>query len=299
MSEPPAPGFEVDPALEREYALRARHPERQAVYDRMAAASAAFRDLAQAWLGERYAAGPRCTLDLFGVPGATRPSPLLVFVHGGYWRALDNRIFSYLARPWIEAGIAVAMPAYDLSPAVGLPRIADELESALRWLGERADELRIRRDAVVLSGHSAGAHLAMVLATREAARLGGIDVVGVTGLSGLYDLAPLRRTSIAHDVRFGPDVLATLNPIDYTRFVPGSFVLGWGGLETDGFKAQSRGFAERLRGLGHPVVTVEAAGRTHFDLLDEIAEPGSQLFAATRALFEVPPAAQPTDEDLR
>ena len=299
MSEPIASGVEVDPALEREYALRSRHPERQAVYDRMAAASAAFRDLAQARLGERYAAGPRCTLDLFGVPGATQPSPLLVFVHGGYWRALDNRIFSYLARPWVEAGIAVAMPAYDLSPSVGLPRIADELEAALRWIGERADELRIRRDAVVLSGHSAGAHLAMVLATREAARLGGIDVVGVTGLSGLYDLAPLRRTSIAHDVRLGPDVLATLNPIDYTRFVPRSFVLGWGGLETDGFKAQSRDFAERLRGLGHPVVTVEAAGRTHFDLLDEIAGRESPLFAATRALFEVPPAARLTAEEFR
>lgn len=294
MSEPAAAADDaIDPALEREYALRARHPERQSVYDRMAAASAAFREHAPARLAERYGDGPRCTLDLFTVPGAARPTPLLVFVHGGYWRALDNRIFSYLARAWTETGIAVAMPGYDLSPGVGLHRIADELEAALRWLGERADALGLRRDAVVLSGHSAGGHLAAVLAARDPARLGGIRARGVAGLSGLYDLAPLRRTSIGRDVRFGPDVLATLNPIDFARFEPAAFVLGWGGLETEGFRSQSLAFAARLRALGHRVATVEAAGRTHFDLLDDLADPAAPLFAATRALFDPPPLPRP------
>ena len=287
----------IDPSFEREYALRARHPERQSVYDRMALASAAFREQAPGRLGERYAAGPRCTLDLFTVPGATGPTPLLVFVHGGYWRALDNRIFSYLARAWTESGIAVAMPTYDLSPAVGLTQIADEVAAAMCWLGERAGTLGLQRDAVVLSGHSAGAHLAAVLAAVEPRRLGGLEIVGVAGLSGLYDLAPLQHTSIGRDVHFGPEVLATLNPIDFPGFRPAAFMLGWGSLETDGFKSQSLGFATRLRSLGHRVSTVEAAGRTHFDLLDDFAEPSAPLFAAARALFDTPPVGRLPSRD--
>ena len=129
---------EIDPELEAGYNLRARHPEREAVYADMARRSAALRASAPVRLDLRYGPSPPETLDYFP---AARGARLFVFVHGGYWRALDKAIFSFLAKPFLDAGIAVALTNYGLAPSVPLAEIVAQSDRSIAWLARNAGEL--------------------------------------------------------------------------------------------------------------------------------------------------------------
>jgi arylformamidase len=232
----------IDPALEAEYSLRARHPERDAVYAAMREAGLALRARHAVGLDLRYGPGPRMRLDYFGVGPGT---PLLVFIHGGYWRALEKEIFSFLAEPLLAAGISVALLGYDLAPAVALPGIAAEIAAALHWLPGAGLGFDPRR--VVLSGHSAGGQLAAWAALSEGALPAALGLRGLLGVSGVYDLRPLLRTSIGASVALTPaqaeagsPLLALARRRGELRF-PARLVAG--ARETDGFIGQTMGFA--------------------------------------------------------
>src|SRR5216683_5458280 len=112
----------IDERLEAEFALRQRHPEREEVYDGHRRRSAALRARGDCRLDLRYGAGPRCLLDVFP---AGKDAPVLFFIHGGYWRALNKSDVSFIAEPFQRAGMTVVMPGYDLVPAV---RVCDIVE---------------------------------------------------------------------------------------------------------------------------------------------------------------------------
>lgn len=278
--EPP-----LEPALEREYNLRIRHPERDDVYRSFAARSADWYARSGGLRDQRYGAGPRCLIDFFPARRSEEPSPLLVFIHGGYWRALSKDLFAFIAEPYTEAGLGVALLGYDLAPTVTLTQIAAQVEQAMSWLGRSAPTLGVRRDAVVLSGHSAGGHLSGVLAGRSPEQLGGLRIQGVAAISGVFDLNPLLQTSVNRDVRMTQDEADTLSPLGFTHFEPSRFVLAVGGLETEGFKQQSRRFAQRLRSLGREADEMEVEGRTHFDVLEDLGRADSPLFRAVCGLL--------------
>jgi arylformamidase len=259
----------ISETLEREYNLRIRHPERDAVYRGFAERSRAHRARGAARLDLRYAEGPRCTLDFF--PGRGASAPLLVFIHGGYWRALDKSIFSFIAQPFGESGAAVALLGYDLAPVVTLTTIVAEVHEALAWLATERT-LEFDRTRVVLSGHSAGGHLAALLAAAPASKLGGIEPRAVVAVSGLFDLLPLLETSVNLDVRMSVDEARTMSPIRIAAFTARRFVVAVGDLETDGFVTQSRDFAAHVQSPGCESRFVAVAGRTHFDVLDDLAD---------------------------
>ncbi len=253
----------IDPALEADYALRARHPERDAEYARMRAASDPLRAQHAATLDLRYGDGPRMRLDYFGAGEGT---PLLVFFHGGYWRALEKEIFGFLAGPLLARGISVALPGYDLAPAVSVPQIVAQAHAALAWLAQA----RLGCDAgrVVLSGHSAGAQLAAMAMLDPRSPLG---LRGLLGVSGVYDLAPLLRTSVGASVALTAAQARSASPLhalhDGARF-PARLVAG--ARETPGFVGQTLRFAEALRARGEEAEAVLVPGTTHFSVLHDL-----------------------------
>ena len=119
-------------AVERGYNNRASVPEHPQWFERWAKASAEARDRYRPALDLRYGPNPKETLDLF-VP-AQRARGTLMFVHGGYWRALDKADHAFVAGPFVEQGLAVAVTNYDLCPAVSIATIVDEQRRALAWL---------------------------------------------------------------------------------------------------------------------------------------------------------------------
>ncbi len=270
---PDASTLGVDDAVEREYNLRRRHPERGAVYDRFAAASAALRRAEPGFSTLRYGESPNSVIDFF--PAASNAAaPLFLFIHGGYWRALDRRIFSFLARPWLDRGVHVAMPGYDLAPVANVRGIADQVRAATDWLLRDAGRLGIDIERVIVSGHSAGAHLG-------ALTLGEMthwSAAGFVGVSGVYDLQPLLATTVNHDVRLDPAEALALSP-QWRRNATGPrYLCAVGGAETDGFRLQSRQYVAALREQGCDARFMEVPARNHFDVLDDLADPQAPLF---------------------
>ena len=149
-----------------QYNNRARVPEAGTLLlPRWAAASALARERMTCVLDEVYGSEPGETLDVF--PARSDGAPVLVFVHGGWWRALDKSDHSVVAPAFVQAGAMVVVPNYALCPAVSIEQIALQTTRALAWAWRNAPRYGGSRSRIVVAGHSAGGHLAaMLLACR-------------------------------------------------------------------------------------------------------------------------------------
>ena len=180
--------------LEAEYNNRARVRESSGILERWGREAAAFRAThPRAELALPYGEGAREKLDLFWPErGEAGRVPLALFIHGGYWQALDRSFFSMMARGLNGRGVAVALPSYDLCPAVSLELIVEQMRAASLFLHRRLG----RR--LLAMGHSAGGHLAAMLMATDWPALGApANLVGAgLPISGLFELAPLRATSM-------------------------------------------------------------------------------------------------------
>jgi arylformamidase len=266
----------IDEALEAQYALRNRHPEREKIYDDHRRRSAALRAAGNCRLDVRYGNGPRCLLDVFP---AGELAPVLFFIHGGYWRALDKSYVSFIARAFRDAGMTVVMPGYDLVPAVRVGEIVDQIRQAFAWVVEH-----LAPERVVVAGHSAGGQLAAMLALDQAA-CGHGPIVGFAGISGAFDLRPLLHTSINLDLMMSPDEAADASPLlrlgrqsAASPLVP---LLGLvGGEETRGFKQWTADLVAGWRAHGGAATYCEVAGSNHFSILDRLAEADGDVVRA-------------------
>ena len=273
---------------ERNYSLRPRHPERDSVYADFRARSDRFRAHTPHWRELRYAEPDRCVTDWFPPhPDSLTHNgrggfPLLVFIHGGFWRALDHRLFSFIAEEYNRLGIAVAMMGYQLAPEVRVTDILGQITQAMRLLNSMAGQLGFDARRVCMSGHSAGGQLAAMLSGIAPQDLGGHPFVATVPVSGVFALLPLLLTSVNHDVRMTPDEALRMSPSALPRFHSRSFVVAVGGRETDGFISQSRDFVDTVNAAGLPAELRIVADRTHFDVLDELAQPHCHLFQTVR-----------------
>jgi carboxylesterase type B len=147
-----------------QYNSRARIPEHPAILQSWAERSAAARARMQGRLDQPYGLGDREAMDLFlpERPGA-QAAPVLVWIHGGYWRALDKQAQSFVAEPYVAAGALVAVPGYALCPGVTVEHIVRQLVRALAWLHARLPRYGADPRRLVVAGHSAGAQLAAML----------------------------------------------------------------------------------------------------------------------------------------
>lgn len=215
--------------------------------------------------------GP-ATLDLFPAgPG----SPLLVYVHGGFWQEMGKSDFAFPARGVVAAGAAYAALGYGLAPEHSMDEIVASVRTGVRWLAEHAGTFGIDPARIHLCGHSAGAHLAaMALAD------GGI--AGAILLSGVYDLEPIRRTYVNEALGMDRATARRNSPLHALPDRLPPLVVASGATETGEFHRQRREFAAAARGRG-PVTELIVAGRHHFDVMDDLTDPGTDLGRAVLA----------------
>jgi arylformamidase len=270
---------------EAQYNLKARHPEREAIYADYTSRSQRFRDAAR-WETLRYAEPNRCTIDWFPASNtAGEATPLLVFIHGGFWRGGDKRVFSFLAEPYVASGVSVALLGYELAPQVSVTRIAEQITHAVAWLVQRASRLGFDPDRVTLSGHSAGGHLSALLSTMSPSIFGDHRFRGILPISGIFRLAPMLLTSINHESRITALEAVALSPGLKDKFLSRRYMVVVGGGETEDFISQTRQFGSAVVNAC-PGSTVEVVpGRHHFDIFDDLANPTTPLFKRARRLI--------------
>lgn len=216
----------------------------------------------------------RQTLDLYLPTRSKAKAPLVIFVHGGFWTLSDDeyRIGPSLADALLPSGVAVALVRYRLAPTYQHPTQAQDVAAAVAYLVREANKYGYDRRRVFLAGHSAGAHLAALVALHptylNTHRLNPQSLAGVIAISGIYDLDPkfdiAEEQKRATEQAFGnhPDILRAASPIAHVRADAPSFLILTASSDLPGFLVGAKKFADALRGVGHQNVD-------QFVILDE------------------------------
>ncbi len=222
--------------------------------------------------------------ELIDVFGAEQWGRLHVFFHGGYWQQLSRGDASFPAAGFTERGVGYAAPEYTLAPGLSLEGIVDQSRRAIARLSAVFEQRAGRRPSIIVSGSSAGAHLAaMVMLTDWAEHgLAQAPVDGAVLVSGVYDLRPLVDTYINDAVGLSGASAWELSParIVTTRTIDMPVLVAVGEIETEAFKSQSAEFAWLCEQSGAEVTTVEVSARNHFDIVHDLSDPASELGAA-------------------
>lgn len=271
--------------LDEMYNNRARVPGYAAHFARWAADSAQARQTLRGALDLRYGAGPLATLDVF--PAGTG-APVLVFLHGGYWRSLDKSDHSFVAPPFVAAGVCTVVLNYDLCPKVGIADIALQVAQGLAWVWREIAHFGGDRSRIVLAGHSAGGHLAAMLMTcrwpQVAPRLPAQLVRSALSISGLYDLDPIARTPCLQDLDLTPAQAVAVSPASFPAPAQGVFYSVVGAEESAEYLRQNRLIRDAWGARVVPVCE-ELPGRQHFSALEALVEPGHRLQALALQLL--------------
>jgi len=267
--------------LDYQYNTRAEVPDFQDFFDRWAAESAAIRDATDGIYDIAYGEGERERLDVFGLgPDA----PVLVFIHGGYWRAFDKSYFSFLAPAAKRAGLALVAISYPLAPAATMDEIVDAVRRAFVWLWRHGAEHGLARERLYVAGHSAGGHLTAEIMSTDFTALDpdapGDLVKAGFAISGLYDLEPIRLTYLNEDLRMDAETARRNSPIGHVPSGAGPLLMTVGGRESAEFHRQQADYAAAWRAAGNSAEILAADDLHHFDILDRLAEADSPLMAA-------------------
>jgi arylformamidase len=272
----------------REYNNRELVPDHGRYMARWAAESERVRATMNGRLDLRYGDAPGETLDLF--PARKGDGACLVFIHGGYWRALDKRDFSFLAPAWVDAGVSLAVVNYDLCPKVSVEEIVRQMLRASRWLRLNAEAQGMDEDRLYVAGHSAGGHLtAMMMAAvwpAFDARLPGDLYKGGLAISGLYDLRPMLQVDwLNADLRLDEAAAERVSPAFLPPATRAPLMTCVGGAESSEFKRQNALLGARWKGV--LAGDIAMPGCHHFSVLDGLADPSSALFAGARRLMRL------------
>jgi len=279
----------TDPAfLSREYNNRELFPDHPRHFARWAESSAQARSTMTCYLDRAYGASPGETLDIF--PARKGDGSALMFIHGGYWRSLDKRDFSFLAPAWVDAGVSLVVVNYDLCPKVSIERIVQQMLAASVWLYRHAEQYGMDEDRLYVSGHSAGAHLAaMMLAALWPVMDRSLPkdlYKGAIAVSGVYDLRPLADVGwLQGDLRLDEDAALRVSPAYLPPATRAPLALAVGGLESSEFKRQNALLAQRWK----PVLagTIPMPGRDHFTVVDGLGDPANALFVGAKRMMRL------------
>ena len=272
----------------REYNNRDLVPDHAQYFARWNEASARARGTMTCHLDRRYGEMPGETIDLF--PARKGDGTCMMFIHGGYWRSLDKKDFSFLAPAWVDAGVSLAVVNYDLCPKVSIDEIVRQMLRASRWLWLHAEDYGMDQDRLYVSGHSAGGHLvAMLMAALWPVfdpRLPKDLWKGGLAVSGLYDLRPLPHVDFLQpDLRLDEAAALRLSPAFMPPAGRAPVMTCVGGEESSEFRRQNALLGQRWRTAF--AGDIPAPGKNHFSVVDGLAEQRSALFQGARRLMKL------------
>jgi arylformamidase len=275
--------------LDRMYNNRALVPDHAQHFAQWAQASEHARDAHAHQLDIAYGSDAMQTLDVFpSAHHANKTAPVVVFIHGGYWRSLDKSDHSFIAPAFTNQGACVVVPNYALCPAVSIAQIVMQMVQALAWTYRNAHRFGGDAQRITVIGHSAGGHLAtMLLACQWRAYAPDLpaDVVkNAMSISGLYDLEPVMHTPFLKDsLRLTPDVARISSPAWMPRPPRGTLYTLVGADESPEF-VRHNGMMQSAWGIATVPVCETVPQRNHFSVLEDLTMPWQRLHQLASAL---------------
>jgi len=275
--------------LDAQYNARLLVREHPAFFRRWADESEATVQSQPCRLDVAYGEGPSETLDIF--PCEEAGAPVLFFIHGGYWRALDKRDHSFIAPGFTQEGASVVIPNYALCPSVTIPQIVMQMVKALAWTWRNVRDEEGGPRRIVVAGHSAGGHLAaMMLACQwqhYAADLPPDLVKASLSISGLHDLEPIMHSPyLQTSLNLTREQVRAASPARLPAPARGTLYSVNGGNESEEFHRQNQ-LIRKAWGAQRVPVCESLAGLNHFSVLDSLVEPAHRLNGLALQLLRV------------
>jgi arylformamidase len=276
--------------FEDQYNLRLRRPDFETTVLRdWEERSEAAREQLECSLDVRYGDGDNQRLDLFLCDDNTAAT--LVYFHGGYWKSGDKSIYSFIAEPFIQAGVNVIIAGYDLCPELSVTEIVSQAREAIIAIYRHADDFDMNAERITVMGHSAGGHLTqMIMGTHWnelASDLPHEVVQSAISISGISYLEPVRLTaSLNETIDLDETEADDQSPIvnhPPTTNAPQLLVVGGG--ETEEFIRQSQMYQDSFYSDERNVAIVIVPEVDHFDILNVLTDSSSALFEKAIALI--------------
>ncbi len=237
--------------------------------------SQAVAVVAPARIDLAYGSAPSQRLDIF--PYADPDAATAVFVHGGFWSRQSKEVFRFLVRGIHAAGLNAVFVGHTLAPNARIDQIVEELRSATHWTFTHLGELDFAVRPLIIVGWSSGAHLAAMVMD-EACIGAGI------GISGVYDLEPMRHASINDVLKLDRDEARRNSPTLSLPSQSGPFLVAYGQRELPAFRSQSERFHSARTAAGLSGEILALPGHHHHSVLDELYEPDGQLTRLLKGL---------------
>ncbi|AQU83003.1 MULTISPECIES: alpha/beta hydrolase [unclassified Halomonas] len=236
---------------------------------------------------ERHRASLKVSLDLpYGPSLAERmdifhahtpQAPVHVFFHGGYWRSLSHREFSFIVDDLVKAGITVAVVNYALCPQVRFSELVRQAQAAVAFVYRHAAELDVDPEQLSISGHSAGGHLCAMLMSTDWEDTFGLPnqlIRGALCVSGLYDLRPFPWSWLQPKLQLSGRDVQEFSPLWLQCRVPAPIKLVAGGLESEEFERQMSDYSEHLSEQRQDVTQQLLPEVDHFSILEHYLNDG-------------------------
>ncbi|WP_136660473.1 alpha/beta hydrolase [Nitratireductor sp. XY-223] len=245
-----------------QFNLRKRHPISRYHLLLNVFQSLLARQLMDCSLDISYGDSAGQSLDIF--PAKPDRAPVFVFIHGGYFRALDKSQYRYTAFPMAKAGYTTVLVNYDLAPKVRVADIVEQVLAAFEWIRENIHKWHGNPDDIVLCGHSVGAFLAAKILEKDWP--GGSGVMKAALLSGLYDLGPMKRSYLDRELRLTDEDVATLSPQTGTLLERPELLVAVGERESEVFTNQSIAYSRKLSEAGIRNELLVVPGIDHYTM---------------------------------
>ena len=220
-----------------------------------------------------YGPHPRETLDFYPAANA---QGCVIFIHGGYWLEFSKLETSWVAEGFVGQGLSVALINYPLCPEVKIDDIRTSCMNAFAHLYRNVLSAT-EREAVVVTGHSAGGYLAVAHLTENWVTHGlpHNPMKGVLALSGVFDVQPLIDTSLNASLRLDASQATALNLNNMQLRTTAQLSFAVGQNESEAFHSQSMELAEKWSSLSPQLIDLQ--GANHFTIVDDLASPNGQL----------------------
>lgn len=266
--------------LDKAYDQRNWAPNSQEVIARYTADSAAVRKKYPPKTAS-YGKSQAETLDIFA-PADAKGLPVMVFIHGGAWRALGKDDSAAAATTFVENKCLYVALNFANIPAVQLPEMAAQCRSALLWVHTHIEKFGGDPSRIFLSGHSSGGHLCGVMLMTDWGSLGGpADLLkGGVVMSGMYELYPVLMSARSSYVKVSSADVVALSPMRHLDRLNCSVIVVNGDKESPEFQRHSKEFATALAGMGRLAGRFVLADKNHFEVPEEVNSADSSLSKA-------------------
>jgi len=279
MSEIIYKGFRQD-ELEYQYNPRESVPEYPALAKKRAEASRKVRSTLKSWLNVLYRNSSREILDIY--PADRPEGPVLVYIHGGYWRSGSKDENCNFAPTFVERGATVVLVEYDLCPSVTVTDIVRQTRASIAWVHRNIIRYGGNPSKLYVSGHSAGGHLtAMALAHDwEKEGLPRNLIKGAVATSGVYDLDMVMQISVNEQVRMTPEIARENSPFLHPPVPTCPVVVAVGGAEPKGWQQMSEDYFKLCKEHGLECEYLVVPGANHYTMSEHLADASSPLAQA-------------------